>query len=176
MENIVCGVPQRSILRSSCFDLYINDVPLAVSEECISFADDAAFILTSHKIADLYQRIGKLLADITKDLKYNYLIPNVTKNKLMFFSSRRVAELPVFRFSGGDVEWVSEFRYLGLTLTNKLSYEMHISKVALNASRISGMIALLLINFHLEIWGFSSYLPTKILFFLCTSDPGVIGI
>ena len=172
MENIVCGVPQGSILGPLCFNIFINDLPLAVSEKCVLFADDAAFVITSPNIADIYQRIEKLLADITDYLKYNCLIPNVSKSKLMFFSSRRVTELPVFRFSGGTVDWVSEFKYLGLTLTNKLSYGMHISKVALNVSRISGMIAsvrefvpryVLLklyqalalphINFHLEIWG-----------------------
>ena len=152
--------------------IYINDLPFTVSEKCVLFADDAVFIITSPNIADLYQRIEKLLADITEYLQYNCLIPNVSKSKLMFFSSRMVTELPDFQFSGGTVDWVSDFKYLGLTLTNKLSYGMHIAKVALNVSRILGMIAsvrgfvpryILLklyqalalphINFHLEIWG-----------------------
>ena len=151
---------------------YINDLPLAVSEKCVLFADDAVFIIISPNITDLYQRIEKLLADTTEYLQYNCLIPNVSKSKLMFFSFPMVAELPDFRFSGGTVDWVSDFKYLGLTLTNKLSYGMHIAKVALNVSRISGMIAsvrefvpryILLkfyqapalphINFHLGIWG-----------------------
>ena len=172
METIVCGVPQGSILGPLCFDIYLNDLPLAVSEKCFLFADDAVFILTIPNIADLYQRIEKLLADITEYLQYNCLIPNVSKSKLMFFSSRRVTELLVCRFSGGTVDWVSDFKYLGMTFTNKLSYGMHIAKVTLNVSHISGMIAsvrefvprqVLLklyqalalphINFHLEIWG-----------------------
>ena len=75
-------------------------------------------------------------------------------------------------FSGGVIEWVSEFKYLGLILTNKLSFGKHISKVMLNVSRITGMIrsvcdslprsvlfklyqalALPHINLHVEIWG-----------------------
>ena len=67
-----------------------------------------------------------------------------------------------------------EFKYLGLTLTNKLSFAKHIAKVALNVSRITGMLtsvrdtfprnillklyyalALPHVNFHLELWGAS---------------------
>ena len=160
------------MLKGGARQKSLRTTALAVSEKCVLFADDAVFIITSPNITDLYQRIEKLLADITEYLQYNCLIPNVSKSKLMFFSSRMVAELPDFRFSGGAVDWVSDFKYLGLTLTNKLSYGMHIAKVALNISRISGMIAsvrefvpryILLklylalalphINFHLEIRG-----------------------
>ena len=172
LENIICGVPQGSILGPLCFNLYINDLPKAVSEDCVMFADDAAFIISSSNLTDLYRRISKLLEDLANYLNYNCLVPNASKSKLMFFSSRKVAELPDFNFSGGTIEWVSEFKYLGLILTNKLSFGKHIAKVALNVSRITGMVAsvrdilprsVLLklyhalalphINMHLEIWG-----------------------
>ena len=104
----------------------------------------------------------------------------------MFFSSRMAHDFPVFNFSGGEVQWVSEYKYLGLILTNGLSFGRHISKVALNVSRISGMIsnirsfiprhilmkiyealAVPHIHLHLELWGSSpeyqmSWLEIKI--------------
>ena len=172
LESIKCGVPQGSILGPLCFNLYINDLPKAVAEDCVLFADDAAFIISSSTLTDLYRRIVKLFEDLTCYLEYNCLVPNASKSKLMFFSSRVAAELPDFTFSGGIIEWVSEFKYLGLILTNKLSFRKHIAKVALNVSRITGMLAsvrdtfprnILLklyyalalphINLHLEVWG-----------------------
>ena len=136
------------------------------------FADDAAFVVVSSDLTDLFFRIEKLLADITLYLKYNCLVPNATKSKLMMFSSRTIAELPELIFSGDPIEWVSEFKYLGLILTNKLSFGKHINKVMLNVSRTTGMImsvrdflpqsvllklfqalALPHVNLHLEIWG-----------------------
>lgn len=172
LEDIKCGVPQGSILGPLCFNLYINDLPNAVAEDCVLFADDAAFIISSKSLDDLYRRIVKLFEDLTKFLEYNCLVPNATKSKLMFFSSRVVRELPDFNFSGRTIEWVSEFKYLGLILTNKLSFGKHISRVSLNVSRITGMVmsardffprsvllklyhalALPHVNLHLEIWG-----------------------
>lgn len=172
LENIICGVPQGSILGPLCFNLYINDMPKAVSEECVLFADDAAFVISSTNLTDLYRRILKLFEDLSRYLEYNCLVPNASKSKLMFFSSRLVAELPDLAFSGRIIEWVSEFKYLGLILTNKLSFGKHIAKVALNVSRITGMLtsvrdvvprnillkmyyglALPHINMHIEIWG-----------------------
>ena len=172
LANIVCGVPQGSILGPLCFNLYINDMPKAVSENCVLFADDAAFIISSTNLMDLYRRILKLFEDLTRYLEYNCLVPNASKSKLMFFSSRVVAQLPDLPFSGRNIEWVSEFKYLGLILTNKLSFGKHITKVALNVSRITGMLisvrdivprnvllkiyyglALPHINLHIEIWG-----------------------
>ena len=182
MEDVVCGVPQGSILGPLCFNLYINDLPQAVSEDCVLFADDAVFIITSPDFSDLCARIEKLFTDLQNYLNSNCLVPNATKSKLMCFSSNIVNHLPDFIFSGGTIEWVSEFKYLGLILTNKMSFGRHIKKVALNISRISGMVwsvrdtfpqcillklyqalALPHVNLHLEIWGSSPAYQINIL-------------
>ena len=49
--------------------------------------------------------------------------------------------MPNFTFAGGIIEWVREFKYLGLTLTNSLSYAKHINNVSLNVSRITGTLS-----------------------------------
>ena len=98
-ENINCGVPQGSTLGPLCFGVYINDLPNAVSENCVLFADDAAFIIDSSDLADLFRRIQQLFNDIARYLEYNCLAANDTKSKLMMFSSHVVAELPDFVFS-----------------------------------------------------------------------------
>ena len=172
LRDITCGVPQGSILGPLCFSLFINDLPLAVEAETVLFADDAAFILSSTTLECLYRKIRKLFLDIEKYLKANMLVPNSKKSKLMFFSSRQTLDLPDFIFSGEVIEWVKEFKYLGLTLTNTLSYAKHINNVALNVSRITGTLvsmreilpihvllklynalALPYLNNHLLIWG-----------------------
>ena len=58
-RSVLSGVPQGSIIGPLCFSLYINDMPLAVDEEVILFADDAAFVIVSHSLAGLYKKIKK---------------------------------------------------------------------------------------------------------------------
>ena len=79
MKDVHCGVPQGSILGPLCFNLYMNDLPQAVSEDCVLFTDDAVFILTSLDFSDLCARIEKLFSDLQNYLNYNCLASNATK-------------------------------------------------------------------------------------------------
>ena len=78
-KPVVSGVPQGSILGPFCFSLFINDMPLAVKEEAILFADDAAFVILSQSLLGLYNKIKDLFADSTRYLNMNKLIPNAKK-------------------------------------------------------------------------------------------------
>ena len=113
-------------------------MPLAVDEVTVIFADDAAFVITATTLESLYQKIDKLFSDHTTYLNISKLVPNSAKSKLMMFTSRTTPELLDLSFGGEIIEWVKEFKYLGLTINNNLNFSRHIKNIALNVSRITG--------------------------------------
>ena len=56
----------------------------------------------------------------------------------MLFTSRTSPELLDLSFGGEIIEWVKEFKYLGLTINNNLNFSRHIKNFALNVNRIIG--------------------------------------
>ena len=137
-KSVVYGVPQGSILGPICFSLYINDMPLAVKVEVVLFADDAAFIITCPTLDGLYRKVRELFTDLSSYLNMNKLVPNSKKCKLMMFKSRPVIDLPSLYFGGEEIEWVTEFKYLGITITNNMNFSNHINKVTTKISQITG--------------------------------------
>ena len=86
------------------------------------FADDATFIVTSGTFGGLMAKIRELFEDLSHYLRTNQLVPNSNKSKLMLFKSRTLPELPDVSFFGQKIEWVLDFKYLGFTITNNMSF------------------------------------------------------
>ena len=85
----------------------------------------------------LYKKIKDIFADLTRYLNMNKLIPNAKKGKLMMFRSRPTLDLPSFSFGGDEIQWVTEYKYLGITIADNLNYSKHINNTALTISRIT---------------------------------------
>ena len=133
------GVPQGSILGPLLFSLYINDIVDFVEVETVLFADDAAFIILAPTLQGLYDKIKKLFGDLSKYLLSNKLVPNLNKSKLMFFNSRPKPQLEAMLFGDEAIEWVEEFKYLGLLLNSQMSFGCHIDKVCTRISQYIGV-------------------------------------
>ena len=100
----------------------------------------------------------------------------------MSFSSHTIPFMQEMKLNNQAIEWVNEYKYLGLMLTNKMTYSLHIENVANKVSRFSGMfcnlknilpinvLKLLYYSFvlphlllHIELWGSApEYLLNKV--------------
>ena len=88
--QIVCGVPQGSILGSILFVLYMNDINN--SSKILKFflyADDASTLLISKSIQEVESICNKELSYVTDWLNVNKLTLNVGKSNLVLFRSTK---------------------------------------------------------------------------------------
>ena len=71
----------------------------------------------------------------------NKLCPNVAKTKLMFFSQRSQILPPAVYFNNVILEWVTDFKYLGIFIDNRLSFSTHSVILSRRISSVLGIIS-----------------------------------
>jgi hypothetical protein len=90
------------------------------------YADDIA--LTSNTAENLQLQLNKFY-DYTR---FKGLKLNTDKTKVMVFFSRSNSAIPTFTYDGTSLELVTEFKYLGITLTRDGSMLTAAKKMADN--------------------------------------------
>ena len=94
IKNIICGVPQGSILGPLLFLLYVNDLQNASQIfKPIMFADDTNLFYSHNNIKQLFQIVNQELKQIQTWFNTNKLSLNLTKTKYIFFHSSYYSDL-----------------------------------------------------------------------------------
>ena len=138
-ENVLRGVPQGSVLGPLFFNLFINDLNNMNDVDITFFADDAVFCVSDDCLNTCIEKINLLIANISRWLDENMLVANTTKTKLMLVTPRPTPHLPVISFNNIPLEWVSEIKYLGLIIDNKLIFNSHVDEICNRLSRLQGI-------------------------------------
>ena len=139
VKSISSGVPQGSVLGPLLFNLFINDIVNVGIAEKVLFADDAVFYVTAKTLPLCIEKLKKLINELSDWLKNNKLVPNVTKTKLMMFTPRPTEMLPDIFFDGKRLEWVTDFKYLGVIIDGKLNFSLQAAEVYRKLSKMQGV-------------------------------------
>ena len=142
---VLCGVPQGSVLGPLLFIIYINDVSNACALANILYADDAALMLADNNVKKLKRAVNRELAHLDDWLISNKLTLNLTKTKYMLISNinvltakdRKKFKLTIRKYT---IHEVDQFKYLGVILDNKLSWNHHINYLVTKLSQVAGIL------------------------------------
>ena len=128
---VTSGVPQGSVLGPILFLVYINDLPDEVRSRMRLFADDIALYLTIESEDDssaLQTDLDILSAWETRwDMEFN-----PSKCQVVHVTGSRKTVKTDYVLHGQVLESVPCARYLGVDISNGLTWNSHINRVTAN--------------------------------------------
>lgn len=129
LMQILCGVPQGSVLGPKLFILYINDL-CNVSQllRFILFADDTNIFRFGNNLETLCREISLELDKLHVWFDVNKLSLNVQKTNFIIFGKGKLINAKL-TIRGLEIEQVHSTKFLGVIIDDKLSWKPHISKV-----------------------------------------------
>ena len=161
LKDIICGVPQGSILGPLLFILYVNDVTNTSNVlDFIMFADDTTILYSHENIESKINLINKELEEVSNWFKANKLSVNASKTNYMIIGTKHMTRTKAdgVNLDSTILERVQQTKFLGVIIDECLTWKNHIDCVAKTIARNIGVMNKL-----------KHFVPERILFTLyCT--------
>uniref|UniRef100_A0A3B3I2D7 Reverse transcriptase domain-containing protein n=1 Tax=Oryzias latipes TaxID=8090 RepID=A0A3B3I2D7_ORYLA len=151
-KEIRCGVPQGSILGPLLFNIYINDIfNDSKLMKLILFADDTNIFYSTDNHRELIKVVNTELNKIKLWMDYNKLSLNLDKAKVMFFGNFNPNKELSIEINNVLIESVTEIKFLGVFIDDKLSWKPHIRHIQTKVSK-----SISIVNKSKHILGYNS--------------------
>ena len=128
-DNVKCGVPQGSIIGPILFLIFINDLPLFLSDTVSStdlYADDTTIYDAQFDLNELKKNLQKSLIALHIWCRKNGMLLNTDKTKVMIITSRQ-KRLHILTLSYNDIELqiTTGDKILGVYIGGNLTWNNH---------------------------------------------------
>ena len=139
--DVICGVPQGSILGPTLFIIYINDIcNVSNLVTFILFADDTNVFCAGDNKLELECMLNRELAKLCKWFAVNKLSLNLSKTSYMLFRNRPPdVDFNVF-IEHERINRVHVTKFLGIYIDDKLNWKYHINTVRSKLSKVAAII------------------------------------
>jgi hypothetical protein len=138
------GVPQGSKLGPLLFIVYINDI-IKIVDKCKVhlFADDTLIYIIGKNVCEMSDILNAELRNISSWLCTNKLKLNASKTKAMWMNNKSVVDLSRINLiiDNNRIEVVSNIKYLGIVLDNKLDFKEHVNYIIKKIARKVGVLS-----------------------------------
>ncbi len=137
--DVISGVPQGTVIGPLLFLLYINDLPEAVRSKVRLFADDCIIYrqITSPKDSEILQEDLDALHSWECEWQMAF---NPSKCVSMHLSRKKKISKHTYHLNHTPLEEVRSCKYLGITISNNLSWSDHVNLTSSKASRAVGFL------------------------------------
>ena len=138
-SQVTSGVPQGTVLGPLLFLIYINDLPDAVSSDVRLFADDCIMYkeIKTAKDQDALQNGIDSLCKWEKSWQMSF---NSTKCYTMHVTHKTNILTRDYNMNGNVLETVKHHPYLGVEISNDLSWAQHIKQTSNKANKMLGLL------------------------------------
>ena len=124
------GAPQGYVSLPILFFLYTNDCTnSSTNNYVIKFSDDSAILSLLHADSDISMYTSEI-ESFVHWCNINHLKLNISKTQEMIFDGKCIVvdHLPVV-IHGKEIAQIGQYKYLGVRLDNKLSWNVHVHSV-----------------------------------------------
>ena len=133
------GVIQGSKCGPLFYDIYTSDIRnICMTDELLMYADDTCLMYVGDDLTLLTEHVNHRLEVIADWCRFNKLSLNPDKCSYMLMTNKNILSDPVITLGGCLVSRVSECKYLGINMDDKLKYHSHIKFLSTKLARICG--------------------------------------
>lgn len=146
LGNVKSGVPQGSILGPILFSLFINDLPLSLSNSNAYidlFADDSTLHTSDSELSKLDSILQKSINEIQNWCQINKMALHPQKTKSMLITSRQKRQYnqshqPLklsLNINNNEIVQVHNYKLLGVILDDEFHWTKHVDHISKKISR-----------------------------------------
>jgi len=133
--DVTSGVPQGSVLGPILFLIYINDLPDKIKSKCRLFADDSLLYRKITSKEDMIQ-LQKDLDEVLLWCNTWYMTLNLDKCEHMNITSKHTHTNSDYKLDQHQLTKVKDYKYLGLHISDNLSWSTHINHIVNKANKV----------------------------------------